>query len=433
MPSDHHKLNIDRLIDIVRNGGAVRTGVDVYNRDNVLLLEKTVLVRNVKPLLIIRKKGIGIVPINMENEGGIWDHKGRSVLPTRQESKPAEIPDVKERMAYITHVKKAASRKYQEAKLKIKKVISDIKRTGGKFEQEMVKNTVADLLEFITRNDSAFFYLTREIFSYDDYLYHHSINVCTIGTAIMKKAVDIFGEKISSYSSSELQDISTGFFLHDVGKVLLPDNILNKPGKLTREEFELVKEHSYKHGIAVLKKSGVKNHIIRDIVRYHHGPLHDGEERCYPPIRSAIDLPAHVRIGKLADLYDAMTSKRCYKEAYNPVAVVTDIVRGYAGKAEDLQLLLHAFVKAIGIYPPGSVVYLTNNRMAYILDSEGPIILPFTNERGEPIPKQPDPVDLSDEDIDLTGWRVNDKRPLVSPVDAYRLFPKYLKQSPIAA
>jgi hypothetical protein len=128
-----------------------------------------------------------------------------------------------------------------------------------------------------------------------------------------------------------------------------------------------------------------------------------------------------------------MTSKRCYKEAYNPVAVVTDIVRGYAGKAEDLQLLLHAFVKAIGIYPPGSVVYLTNNRMAYILDSEGPIILPFTNERGEPIPKQPDPVDLSDEDIDLTGWRVNDKRPLVSPVDAYRLFPKYLKQSPIAA
>jgi hypothetical protein len=57
----------------------------------------------------------------MENEGGIWDHKGCSVLPNRQESKPAEIPDVKERMAYITHVKEAASRKYQEAKLKIKK------------------------------------------------------------------------------------------------------------------------------------------------------------------------------------------------------------------------------------------------------------------------------------------------------------------------
>ena len=128
-----------------------------------------------------------------------------------------------------------------------------------------------------------------------------------------------------------------------------------------------------------------------------------------------------------------MTSRRCYKEAFNPVAVVTNIVRGYAGKADDLQLLLHAFVKAIGIYPPGSVVYLTNNRMAYILDSEGPIVLPFTDEMGEPILKQPDPVDLSDEGIKATGWRVDDDRPLVSPIDAYRLFPEYLKQPPIAA
>lgn len=224
-----------------------------------------------------------------------------------------------------------------------------------------------------------------------------------------------------------------GNTLHDVGKVLLPDNTLNKPGQLTREEFELVKEHSFKHGNTVLKKNGIHNRVIRDIVRYHHGPLYDGEERCYPPIRSAIDLPPHVRIAKLADLYDAMTSKRCYKEAFNPVSVVTNIVRSYAGKAEDLQLLLHVFVKAIGIYPPGSVVHLTNNRMAYILDSEGPIVLPFTDERGEPIPKQPDPVDLSDKGKEETGWQVDDDRPLVSPIDAYRFFPKYLKQPPLAA
>jgi len=429
----HHTLNIERLIDIVRRGGAVRTGVDVYNKENVLLLEKTVLVTNIKPLQIIQEKGIGLVSIDTENEGGLWDHRGRSVLPKPSPPKPVTIPSVKERVKHITTIKREAAHKYQEAKKNIKRVIGDIKRTGGEFDQEVVEETVGDLLDFITRNDSAFFYLTREIFSYDDYLYHHSINVCTIGTAIMKKSVQMFGGQIRPYSSQDLQDISTGFFLHDVGKVLLPGTTLNKPGRLTLEEFELVKGHSFKYGAEVLKKNGIHNRIIRDIVRYHHGPLFDGENRCYPPVRSAIDLPPHVRIGKLADLYDAMTSKRCYKDAVNPVSVVTNIVRGYAGKDEDLQLLLHAFVKSIGIYPPGSVVHLMDNRLAYILDSEGPIVLPFTDERGETIWKQPDPVDLADEGLKVAGWKVNDERPLVSPIDAYRRFPDYLKQPPIAA
>jgi HD-GYP domain-containing protein (c-di-GMP phosphodiesterase class II) len=433
MPSNRHELSIDRLIDIVRKGGAVRTGVDVFNKDNVLLLEKDVLVKSVRPLLIIQEKGIGAVPVNTENDGGLWDHKGRSILPEVPPPKPAGIPSVKERVAHITHIKREATRKYQDAKKNIKRVIDSIRRTGGEFDQEIVENTVTDLLEFISRNDSAFFYLTREIFSYDDYLYHHSINVCTIGTAIMKKTVGVFGDRVRSYSSQQLQDISTGFFLHDVGKVLLPNTTVNKPGPLTPEEFELVKGHSFKYGLEVLKKNGIHNRLIRDIVRNHHGPLFDGEDRCYPPVRSAADLPPHVRIAKLADLYDAMTSKRCYKDAYNPVAVVTSIVRGYAGKNESLQLLLHAFVKSIGIYPPGSVVHLLDNRLAYILDSEGPIVIPFTDERGEPLPRQPDPVDLADEDMISAGLKVDDDRPLVSPVDAYRLFPDYLRQPPVAA
>lgn len=437
MSLKQHTLNIDKLIDIVRKGGAVRTGVDVYNRNNVLLLEKTVTVDKIKPLLIIKEKGIGLVSIDTENEGGLWDHRGRDILPEvsppPKPPKPVGIPSVKERVKHITQVKKEAARKYQEAKKNIKKVIADIKRTGGEFEQEIVEETVTDLLDFISRNDSAFFYLTREIFSYDDYLYHHSINVCTIGTAIMKKTIQMFEDKIRFYSFQDLQDVSTGFFLHDVGKVLLPGTTLNKPGPLTAEEFEIIKGHSFKHGIDVLKKNSIHNRLIRDIVRHHHGPLFEGEERCYPPVRSAIDLPPHVRIGKLADLYDAMTSKRCYKDAFNPVSVVTSIVRGYAGKEEELQLLLHAFVKSIGIYPPGSVVHLVDNRLAYILDSDGPIVLPFTNERGETIPKQPDPVDLADERMKAAGWKVNDERPLVAPLDAYRLFPEYLKQPPIAA
>ena len=92
-------------------------------------------------------------------------------------------------------------------------------------------------------------------------------------------------------------------------------------------------------------------------------------------MKDHMEAPLHVRVSKIADIYDAMTSKRCYKDAYNPVEVVTTIVRSYAGKEETLQLLLHAFIKSVGIYPPGSVVNLMNQQLAYVLDSDGPVVL----------------------------------------------------------
>ena len=430
MAISRHTLGIDQLIEIVQNGGAVKTGVDVYSKETaILLLEKSVLIKTVKPLLIIKKNGIEEVPINPNDAGGLWDCNGRSVLPPEPYMKPSVTFKLKEKVEQITQVKQEASQKYQKAKENIKKIIDNIKKSGGEFDHSVVEGTVTDLFNFITRNDSAFFYLTRDIFSYDDYLYHHSINVCTIGTAIMKKAIQLFGDKIPQYNPQDLLDISTGFFMHDVGKVLIPDDILNKPGKLTPEEFEIVKAHSFKQGAEVLKKNNIHNRFIRDIVRHHHGALFEGEERCYPPMKEHTEVQPYVRISKLADIYDAMTSKRCYKDALNPVTVVTNIVRSYAGKEDSLQLLLHAFVKSVGIYPPGSVVNLMNRRLAYILDSDGPIVIPFTDDKGDPIRSKADPVDLADQTLRDAGWKVNDEKPLVSPVEAYRLLPDYLKQS----
>ena len=428
MSRNRHSLNIDRLIEIVRNGGAVRTGVDIYSKDAVLLLGKNALIKTVKPLLIIKRNGIAHLPIHSSDEGGLWDRDGRNVLPAGPVPEPAEAVTLEEKVERIARVKKEALQKYRKAKENIKKIVFDVQRTGGEFDHGVVEDTVSDLFNFIGRNDGAFFYLTRDILSYDDYLYNHSINVCTIGTAIMKKASRIFGDRFRDYSHQDLLDISTGLFLHDVGKILLPFDILNKPGKLTPEEYNIVKEHSFKLGDIILKKNNIRSRYIKDIVRYHHSALFEGEDRFYPPARGHAEAPLHVRIGKLADIYDAMTSKRCYKEACNPVEVVTSIVRSYAGKDESLQLLLHAFVKSVGIYPPGSVVKLMNRRLAYVLDSSGPIVIPFTNDRGEPLQERMDPIDLSGHDLPEEGWRVNDRNALVAPLEAYRLLPEYLKE-----
>lgn len=449
------KFHIDYLIEIVSKGGTVRTGIDIFSRNDVLLLRKDFPISNVNILLNIKKNGVLEITINPQKAGGLWDQHGNQLLQkTAKQQAPkrrTRQSDLKKKIREINELRIEAAQKYKNAKQNIKKVIADIKATGGQFDYELVESTVTDIFNFLTRNDNSFSYLTKEIFSYDDYLYNHSINVCTVGTAVLRRFNDQFNDEInknlSSFSASfsekqavqsavsfiyfrpeELCDMSIGFFLHDVGKVLVPEEILNKEGSLTAQELELVRTHSFEKGVMILDKNRLDNPFIRNIVKYHHSPLFKDEENCYPDDRHHIENPPYVKIGKLADIYDAMTSKRCYKEAFNPIAVVTKIFHKYADKDFLLQFILYSFVKVIGIYPPGSVVLLCNGQMAYIIDSEGPIVIPFTDTHGTTLSVQPDPLDLGDEDVG-EELSIDRRKPITSPAEIYEKLPAYLKES----
>jgi hypothetical protein len=297
--------------------------------------------------------------------------------------------------------------------------------------------------------ENAFSFLTREIFFSEEFLFNHSINVCTIGTVVLKYFNTHFSRSISShlkkvipgtdggvegapdsftyYSPEELQDMAIGFFLHDIGKTLIPESVLNKSARLTDKESALAKKHSYQKGLAILKKNGVSNPFIRNIVMNHHAPLYPEEAEGYPRWKAPNEIPPYVKICKLADIYDAMTSKRSYEEALNPIRVVTNITRTYARKDPMLQFVLHAFVTAVGIRPPGSIVYLTNRQMAYVLDSNGPIVLPFTDTHGQPLNKKAEFIDFGNPaGNDLA---VDSRDPLISPKEAYYLLPSDLRDS----
>ena len=434
MKSPKSRLSIDTLIEIVRKGGKVITGIDIFSEEGILLLGQDVMVDTPKPLLFIKKSGISEIPINPKNAGGVWDNFGQEIK-VRFEKKensldilPARSTNLTDKIKHISQLKYEAAEKYSKAKENIKKVILDIKQTGGEFDYDVVEKTVTDLFSFITQNDNAFFYLTKEIFSYDDYLYQHSINVCTIGAAILKKFNEQVKDTATVFSRKASFQSAIGFFIHDVGKVLIPDNIMNKAGKLTDSEFELVKTHSFEKGMAILDRNGITDQRIRNIVKYHHSALIKGEARCYPSDKTPSELPREVKICKLADIYDANTSRRVYKEASNPAGVVAEIVRKYAKKEEDLQLLLNAFVKLIGIYPAGSIVFLTNHQLAYILDSDGPLVIPFTDRGGNRLTKPGDPINLMEERLKEDGLGLDIKKPLLQPTDAFDLMPESLKQ-----
>ena len=316
------------------------------------------------------------------------------------------------------------------------------------------KSNVSELVDFLSADDNPFSYLSHEIFSFDDYLYNHSVNVCVIGTAVANRFNTNFsaivdewlkgksdpalsaggakdhGRDIPSYTCfypEDLSDISLGFFLHDIGKILVPDEILNKKGALSDAEFAEVKKHSYEYGTKIIEQNKLKNSVIKNIVQHHHAPLFEDEARCYPMDKHHARIPIYVRICKLADMYDAMTSKRCYKDAFNPINVVTQLFRKYAKKDRMLQYVLHSFVKSIGIYPPGSIVFLRNGQMAYVLESDGPLVIPFTDRHQETLHKMPDPLKLNSIEVDREQ-RIDSERSVKSPKDVEKLLPSYIKK-----
>ncbi len=472
-------VNIDDLIAIVAKGGKVKTGIDLYNSKGVLLLEKDILVNNVKVLEVIKAEGIKTLPLNPKNYGGVWDSDGNYIKidedePSEQNSDTnhpeqkfssrntkklnnknlSPSGDIEKRLKAIEEIKVTAAKKYALSKECVKKALDEIRQTRGEFNYDSVEEHISGLLAFLNTAENPFAYLTKEILTSDNFLYSHSVNVCAIGTAIVNRFNISFSSMVNKYIDSSLGsgdtsltssssissgvytyyfkediiDIATGFFLHDIGKTLIPDNVLNKKSKLTEMEFGMIKKHSYGLGLQILEKNRLKNRVLSNIVKLHHAELFEGEANCYPENFKSDDIPLSVKICKLADMYDAMTSRRCYREAFNPINVVTDIFRKYAKKDKMLQFVLHAFVKSIGIYPTGSVIYLKNGQMAYILQSAGPLVVIFTDETGKTLSagSSPPPIDLGDEEIS-ESLKPDSSRSIKTPLEVYKLLPTWLK------
>ncbi len=456
---------VEILIDIVQNGGEVKTGIDIFNKNGVLLLEKSALIRDPKPLLVIRQNGIFQVPISLKNQGGLWDKTGRPIDLTLDEEmaeKPLEVlpddfpppptfPTLEARIQEISDTKAEAAEKYQKAKENIRKTVAHIKRSAGIFDVNLVQQTVTELTDFLKEKENAFSFLAREIFRAGDFLFNHAINVCTIGAVVLKHFNAEFSQSISGhlnkflpgtgpqgvspggsfiyYSQKEIQDMAIGYFLHDIGKTAIPENIINKPARLTEHELKIAKTHSFQKGTAILERNNITNPFIDNIVKYHHASLYPEERGGYPHINAPNEIPPYVKICKIADIYDAMTSKRAYEEALNPIRVVTTIIRTYANKDPMLQFILHAFVGTVGIWPPGSIVYLTNRQMAYVIDSRGPIVIPFTDTHGHTLKRKSDFIDFGNTTGTGIDLAVDSRDPVITPKEAYNLLPSFLKDS----
>lgn len=259
-------------------------------------------------------------------------------------------------------------------------------RMGQAVNTSSAQKLVEEISDSITRNPGALISLAR-LKTADDYTYMHSVAVCALMVALSRQL---------GLDASQTRSAGIAGLLHDLGKALMPMEVLNKPGKLTEAEFAIMKAHPSEGHKLLVDGSGADD-VALDVVLHHHEKT-DGSG--YPEGLKASEISLFAKMGAVCDVYDAITSNRPYKDGWDPAESLRKMAEWVDGHFD--QRIFQAFVKSVGIYPIGSLVRLESGRLGIVVDQAEkslltPLVKVFYSTRSQSrIP--PEMVDLSRRD-----------------------------------
>ena len=241
---------------------------------------------------------------------------------------------------------------------------------------------VEEITASVGRNPGALVSLAR-LKTQDDYSYMHSVAVCALMVALARQLeMDEAGCRAAGLAG----------LLHDVGKALMPLEVLNKPGRLTESEYALMRTHAERGYELLLQSESVPPEALQ--VALHHHERFDGSG--YPHGLVGADTGLLARMGAVCDVYDAITSNRPYKSGWDPAESIAQMA---SWKGHFDEAIFSAFVRSLGIYPTGSLVRLESGLLAVVVEQvPGALVSPkvrtFFNSRNQ-MPVGPRLLDLS--------------------------------------
>ncbi|PIQ41139.1 MAG: hypothetical protein COW58_02720, partial [Thalassolituus sp. CG17_big_fil_post_rev_8_21_14_2_50_53_8] len=247
------------------------------------------LLENDDDLLLIQTLCKWVFVDVVEEEWNELDEKGKSAPQKR--TRYVEKQEMAQQLS-------AANRTYQATKLQIKRLLASA-QLGQAFNLQEAQRAVKDCVERVVNNPNAILWLTR-LKHQDEYTAEHSVNVCLLSIALGKQM------DLAPY---ELENLGICGLMHDIGKMKVPTEILNKPGPLDPEEFAEMARHTLYAKQLLMGRSDIYPGAV-DVAYSHHERL-DGKG--YPRGIDSTKLSLFTRIVTVADAYDAMTSDRCYK------------------------------------------------------------------------------------------------------------------------
>lgn len=303
-----------------------------------------------------------------------------AIIEQREEARPQEPPPAE--TSFDEEIKEA-QRLRGEADLLVREFLQNA-RLGNGFDAGKVTGTVGRMVDSVFRNQDALTSLAR-LKSFDDYTFAHCVNVCILSLALGRQM---------GLERADLENLGTGAILHDIGKMLVPDKVLNKPGKLTDEEFTIMKKHAELGGDVL---SGAKIGEAAMLVALQHHERFDGSG--YYKGLAKDDIHIFARIAAVADVYDAMTSKRVYQNGVVPEEALKRLylMRGTHFQPEVVERL----IICLGIYPIGTFVELNTGELAIVkmVNRSHPMqpIIQLLSDREKKPCRTPQEIDLKDE------------------------------------
>jgi putative nucleotidyltransferase with HDIG domain len=262
-----------------------------------------------------------------------------------------------------------------------------------KLNFKRAKRVIQKMVDLITEDESVLLSLTT-IKNYDEYTFNHSANVAVYAIAL--------GQKLG-LDRGALADLGMAGLFHDLGKIRVPREILNKPGRLSEDEWEIMKNHSVYGAEILLRSRELTDATIRCVLVAfeHHLNLDLGG---YPRLRDRRDLNLFSKLVAISDCFDALTTPRAYRHvSYSPQEALSIMMEG-RGTLFD-PTLLKIFVNAVGFYPIGTLVEIGTGEIGVVFRNtsdaanvDRPLVKIFADATGKRIPERVEDLTATDED-----------------------------------